>query len=336
MRLGVKAAVAGDRLVPGDIEIHDGAIVATGCASPNGRGIAAPGFVDLQLNGFDGVDFLHADAAAYRRVDEALLTTGVTAYLPTLVTAPEEELSAALREVPRNRLGAHLEGPFLSPERLGAHTRSARRDPDRALLERLLAAGPVQLVTLAPELAGAHELIDLLLARGITASCGHSDATAEEAHAAFDRGARTVTHLFNAMRPFAHRDPGIAGAALARQDVIVQLILDGHHIAPETGAIVWRAAAGRLALVTDAVAGSTRMPDGTLAGTNLTMLEAVRNLHALGASLVEALAAASTVPARVLGLSTHLAPGASANIVVVDDSLELRAVYVGGEPRVVC
>src|SRR5262245_60307068 len=104
MRLGVKAAVAGDRLVAGDVEIHDGVIVATGRASPNGRGVAAPGFVDLQLNGFAGIDFLRADAASYRAVDEALLETGVTSYLPTLVTAPEAELAAALREVPRNRL----------------------------------------------------------------------------------------------------------------------------------------------------------------------------------------------------------------------------------------
>ena len=134
----------------------------------------------------------------------------------------------------------HLEGPFLSPNRLGAHPAASRRDPDRSLLERLLAAGPVGYMTLAPELDGALELVDLLHERGIVVSCGHSDATAEQAAAAFDRGVGTVTHLFNAMRPLGHRDPGIAGAALARDDVVVQVILDGHHLAEET-------AQGRLA-----------------------------------------------------------------------------------------
>ena len=131
-------------------------------------------------------------------------------------------------------LGVHLEGPFLSPLRLGAHPPAARRDPDPDLLERLLTAGPVAQVTLAPELPGALELVDLLLERGVVVSCGHSDATAPEAHAAFDRGVGTVTHLFNAMRPLGHRDPGIAGAALVRDDVIVQVILDGHHLAPRS------------------------------------------------------------------------------------------------------
>jgi N-acetylglucosamine-6-phosphate deacetylase len=335
MRLGVEAAVVGRELVLGDVEVLDGHIVAYGLPSPAGRGVAAPGFVDLQLNGFAGVDFMDADTAGYRRVEEAVLATGVTAYLPTFVTAPEETLVAALQEVPRNALGVHLEGPFLSPNRLGAHSPAARRDPDPALLERLLAAGPVRLVTLAPELPGAHELIDVLKARGVSVSCGHSDATAAEAHAAFERGACAVTHLFNAMRPFVHREPGIVGAALARRDVTVQVILDGVHLAPEAAAIAWGLAAGRLALVTDAVAGSWRLADGTLAGTNLTMLEAVRNLHALGAPLAQALAAASTVPASVIGLDRRLAPGNPADVVVLDESLEIRAVYVAGEPHVI-
>src|SRR5207249_7619349 len=124
------------------------------------------------------------------------------------------------------------------------------------------AGGPVRLMTLAPELPGAAELITLLQARGVTVSCGHSDATAEQAAAAFELGARTVTHLFNAMRPFGHRDPGLAGAALARDDVVVQIILDGVHLAEETARVVWQSAAGRVALVTDAVAGAG-LGDGT-------------------------------------------------------------------------
>jgi len=191
----------------------------------------------------------------------------------------------------------------------------------------------VQLVTLAPELPGAHELIRDLVTRDITVSLGHSNATAEEANTAFDLGARTVTHLFNAMRPFHHRDPGIAGAALARADVIVQAIFDGVHLAQETEAFVWRAAQGRLALVTDhtPVPGG-RIRDGTLAGSTTTMIESVRRLHALGATFEESMLAASELPARVLGHPTvgRLEPGLPADIVVLRDGLEIDRVLVDG------
>src|SRR5437667_8812903 len=262
MKLGVEAAYVDGAFVPGDVEIAEGRIVAVGVERGSGRGLAVPGFVDLQVNGFGGVDFLDADAAGYRRAGDALLETGVTAYLPTLITSPEAQVVAAMREVPpddseRPRiLGMHLEGPFLSPNRLGTHEATARRDPDLALLERLLDAGPVRLMTLAPELPGAEALIDRLLERGVVVSLGHTDATAAQANAAFDRGARSVTHLFNAMRPFLHRDPGIAGAALARDDVFVSVILDGVHLAPETALTAWRAVGSRLALITDAIAAA--------------------------------------------------------------------------------
>jgi N-acetylglucosamine-6-phosphate deacetylase len=363
MRLGVEAALIGGALVPGDVEIADGLVADYGLAGTNGRGcIAVPGFVDLQVNGFGGVDFMGADTDGYVRGGEALLETGVTAYLPTFISAPEEDLLAALGNVPLDApgprlLGVHLEGPFLSEKRLGVHPRAARRDPDPTLLERLLGAGPVRLMTLAPELPGADELIGLLLARGIAVSCGHSDATVEEATRAFDRGAKTVTHLFNAMRPFSHRDPGLVGAALLRDDVIVQIILDGVHLAEETARLVWRSAAGRMALVTDAVAGAgmgdgayllagaevevrdgvVRGLDDVLAGSALTMIEAMRNLHALGVPLPAALEAASSVPARVLGQPTvgRLDHGLPADLVVLDDNLEIDRVCVGGEARVV-
>ena len=361
MRLGVSAAVVDGVLLRGDIEVADGRIAAVGLNGGNGNGIAIAGLVDLQVNGFGGVDFASADSAGYRRAGEALLECGVTAFQPTLITAPEQELVAALAEVPLASIGprvigAHLEGPFLSPLRLGAHPLSARREPDIALLDRLLAAGPVSEMTLAPELDGALELIDLLNARGVVASCGHSDATAEQANRAFDRGAATVTHLFNAMRPLGHRDPGIAGAALARDDVIVQVIVDGHHLAEETARVVWRAAAGRIALVSDAIAaagvgdgsyrlgnvdvevrdGIARREDGVLAGSSTTLLEGIRRLHALGVPLADAVGAATLVPARVVrrpGLG-NLTPGADADVVVLDDALEIRTVFVGGEDLV--
>ena len=364
MRLGVEAALVGRELVPGDVEIVDGRIAAYGLPSPGGRGIAAPGFVDLQVNGFGGVDFLDAASADYRRAGDALLETGITSYLPTLITSPEEQLVGALREIPTGSdrpqiLGVHLEGPFLSPKRLGTHPAAARRDPDPALLERLLDAGTdVRMVTLAPELPGAGQLIDLLQRRGVVVSAGHSDATAEQAHAAFDRGIRSVTHLFNAMRPFLHRDPGIAGAALARDDVTIGLILDGVHLAPDTARMVWRVAGGRVALVTDAIAaagagvgaaefsvgglpaqlrdGAVRGPAGVLAGSVSTMLDAVRNLHALGVPLPDALGAASTVPAALLGCEDagRLSIGVPADVVVLTDDLEVDRVLVGGEPEV--
>jgi N-acetylglucosamine-6-phosphate deacetylase len=358
MRLGVEAAIVERELLPGDVEVADGRIVSVGLEPKRGGGIAAPGFVDLQVNGYGGVDFAAADAAGYRTAGEALLEGGVTAYQPTLITAPEQDLIAALQEVPAIEqtgpriLGVHLEGPFLSPHRLGAHPSASRRDPDPALLERLLAAGPVAYVTLAPELPGALELIDLLQDRGVVVSCGHSDATAAQAGAAFDRGVGTVTHLFNAMRPLGHRDPGIAGAALARDDVIVQVILDGHHLAAETAKVVWRTASGRMALVTDAIAaagtgddscrlggveveirdGVARRADGVIAGSVVTMIQAVRNLHALGAPLVDAVAAATSVPARAArrsGLGV-LRPGGDADVVVLDDRLEIRMVLRAG------
>jgi len=358
MRLGVGAALVDGTLVPGDVEVADGEISAVGLSSSDGSGIASPGFVDLQVNGFAGVDFFSADTEGYRRAGRALLECGVTSYQPTFITSPEQELVAALAEVPQNGaaprvLGAHLEGPFISPERLGTHPAEARRDPDGALLERLLAAGPVSHVTLAPELPGALDLVDVLRDRRITVSCGHSNATAAEAREAFARGAKTVTHIFNAMRPFAAREPGLAGAALVAGDVVVQVILDGVHLADDTARLVWQAAAGRVALVTDAIAaahagdgaytiagvdfevseGVARNADSVLAGSTVCMIDAVRNLVALGASVESALAAATELPARIVGrpeLGT-LAPGSPADVVVLDDALEIVRVLVRGE-----
>lgn len=357
-RLGVEAALVGGELVIGDVEVADGRVSAIGLNGFPGKGIASPGFVDLQVNGFAGVDFFSADTNGYRRAGEALLQCGVTAYQPTFITSPEEELTAALREVPHNGatpriIGAHLEGPFISPERLGTHPAEDRRDPDPALLQRLLAAGPVSHVTLAPELPRAYELVDTLRARGITVSCGHSNATAAEAREAFARGAKTVTHIFNAMRPFAAREPGLAGAALVSDDVAVQVILDGVHLADDTARLVWQAAGGRVALVTDAIAaaaagdgsyrlagvdfevenGVARRADRVLAGSTVPMIEAVRNLVALGAPLAAALAAATQVPARIAGrpeLGT-LRPGSAADVVILDDRLEVVRVLVRGE-----
>lgn len=364
MRLGVARALVDGVVVPGDVEVADGVARGVGLAPAGARGTALPGLVDLQVNGVAGVDVLDADADALRRAGEALAGQGTTAYQPTLITAPPDVTCAALAEVAAvagagdrakgaaRVIGVHLEGPFLAPARMGTHPPAHRRDPDPDLLGRLLAAGPVTQVTLAPELPGALGLVDDLVARRVLVSAGHTDATAAEATAAFDRGARTVTHLFNAMRPFRPRDPGVAGVALARPDVVVQVIVDGHHLAPDTVQLVWRAAAGRCVLVTDAIAaagmgdgawrlgevdvrvvdGVARRADGTLAGSTLTLLGAVRNVVALGVPLAAAVDAATRLPADLVGRPDlgRLAPGGRADVLVVDDALELVDVLVGG------
>jgi len=364
MRLGVEAALVRGELLAGDVEVERGEVVAVGLpGGPRGR-VAVPGFVDLQVNGYAGVDFLTASTDEYREAGDALLLNGVTAYQPTFITSAEAATVEAVRELPQERpgprvLGAHLEGPFLSPDRPGAHRLDHLHAPDAALLDRLLDAGNVTEMTLAPELPGADALVRRLRERGVVVSAGHTNATAEQAHAGFDLGITGLTHVFNAMRPFSSRDPGVAGAALTRPDVVVQMIVDGHHLADETVRLVWACAAGRVALVTDAIAGAgpsgngtfrlgdvevevgagaaPMRGDGTLAGTTLTMIDAVRNLHALGVPFEQAVGAATEVPARFLGRGDIglLEPGAPADVVVLDDRLEIQAVLCAGRSEVV-
>jgi N-acetylglucosamine-6-phosphate deacetylase len=347
VRLGVGAAFVDGELVPGDVEVDGGLVRAVGVGDGDGSAIAVPGFVDLHVNGFAGVDFAGADAAGYARAGEALLRAGVTAYRPTFITSSREHLVEALRGVPSSRsvLGAHLEGPFLAEAMLRVHPAEHRRDPDGELLGELLAAGPVAQVTLAPELPGALELVDRLVARGVTVAAGHSDATAEQAHAGFDRGVSTVVHLFNAMRAPAAREPGLAGAALARDGVVVQLIADGTHVADDLVRLAFAAAPGRVALVTDAVAehalgslritvedGVARGPDGRLAGGTSTLDAVLRRVHALGIPLEAALGAVTTVPGRLArrGELGVLRPGGAADLAVLDDRLEVQRVLLAG------
>ena len=366
MRLGVAAAVVDGSLVRGDVDVHDGTIAAVGL-SGSGSGIAIPGLVDLQVNGYRGIDVLHGTSEEIHELGVELARTGVLWYQPTLITAPEELTRLALATIGESEvaargdargariLGAHLEGPFLSPERAGTHPVEHLRRPDLDLLASFLLGGcAVSTVTLAPELPRADELIDALVGRNVAVSLGHTDASALVAHAAFDQGARTVTHLFNAMRPFGHRDPGIAGAALAREDVIVQLIADGVHLAPEAILTAWRAARGRLALVSDVTAagglgdgsyrlgtvdvtvagGVSRRADGTLAGAVRPLAWGLRMLIELGVPIVEAVAAVTLIPARVLGRDevAVFRPGAPADLVVLDDDFAVTSVLLGGRP----
>ncbi len=223
MRLGVSAALVAGSIVPGDVSIDDGRVTGLGLLPAGGSGLAAPGFVDVQVNGFAGVDFVAADAAGYARAGAALARTGVVAYQPTFITCPVDTCVAAITTLgtldgasggPRV-LPAHLEGPFLSTVQHGAHNPAYMQRGDIGLADALCAAGPVGHVTVAPEIECGLELVEHLVARGLVVSLGHSDAAADVAIAAYDRGARAVTHIFNAMRRWAPRDPGLSGVALS-------------------------------------------------------------------------------------------------------------------------
>jgi N-acetylglucosamine-6-phosphate deacetylase len=252
-------------------------------------------------------------------------------------------------------LGLHLEGPFLAPERRGAHPPGHLRLPDAALVadEGWSRDGGVRLVTVAPELPGALDLVRRLVASGVVVSAGHSTASAEQAVAAIDAGVTGVTHLFNAMSPLHHRDPGLVGVALTDERVRVGIIADGLHVHPTAVALAARAVGGRLCLVTDAVAAlglpagrvalgameafasddGVRLADGTLAGSDLSLDRAVRNLEDFaGVSLAAAVAAATSTPAALLGLSDRgvIAPGAMGDLVVLDDDASVVATVVGG------
>jgi N-acetylglucosamine-6-phosphate deacetylase len=361
VRLGVGAALVDGVLVDGDVEVEDGQIAAVG-VQPAGSGIAVPGFVDAHINGIAGIDFLTADPDGHRRAGEALAATGVVAYQPTLVSSPPEAYAgpiAAVAAVAEGRaaglpvpIGVHLEGPFLSPSWPGAHDPERLLAPDPALAARLCDLGPVTTMTLAPELPGGLALVGALVARGVVVSCGHSDADAAAAHAAFDRGATAITHVHNAHRRWRARDPGLAGVAIARDDVWVQAIVDDVHLAPESARGVFLAAGSRCCLVTDAIEaagqgpgeyrlgdrpvrvedGAARLPDGTLAGSVLTMDAALRNVVSGGASLVEAVHAASAAPARMLGRDDLgvLRVGAPAHVTVLDDELAVTRTVIGG------
>jgi N-acetylglucosamine-6-phosphate deacetylase len=358
-RLGVAAACIGGVLVAGDVAIVGDRISAFGLAGP-GSGLAIPAFVDAQVNGYAGIDVMSAGPEALVELGRGLLRDGVAAYLPTLITGDPDDTVAALRRVAAlgdrhagaSIIGVHLEGPFLAPERSGAHPLEHLRAPDRALLESLLDAGPVRMLTLAPELPGADELIDICVRRGVVVSFGHSDASADEAVRGFGAGATAVTHLFNAMAPIGGRAPGLAGAALASDGIGIQLIADGVHVADELIRVAFQAAPGRCSLVSDAIAaaglgdgdyrlgavevavrgGVARRADGTLAGSAGRLRDGLVRLGALGIDRLEAIAAVTARPAALVGTSRYgsLARGSAADVLVVDDRFALRRVLASG------
>lgn len=326
--------------------------------------LLAPGFLDLQCNGGFGDDFT-ADPTTLWRVAAQLPRTGVTAFLPTVITAPLERMTAAQAVLAAGAstgfrgawpLGLHLEGPFLHPAKKGAHNPAYLRMPDLDAVQDWSPEKQVRLVTLAPELPGALELAATLHARGVLSSAGHSTASFEQAVAGFDAGIRYGTHLFNAMPSLLHRDPGLPGALLTDDRVTVGLIADGIHTHPAIVKLVWQALGPqRLNLVTDAMAAlgmppgthwlgdypvivdghSCRLADGTLAGSILPLDQALRNLVLFsGCSVADALATVTATPARLLGLEQdlgRLAPGLRADLVVLSPDLHVLMTMIGGE-----
>jgi N-acetylglucosamine-6-phosphate deacetylase len=316
--------------------------------------------VDPQINGYAGTDLLGADVDQLLAAGAAILRDGVTAYLPTLITGPEEETIAAIKRIASlspsgegaTPIGVHLEGPFLSPDRAGAHPVEHLRAPDVRLLERLLDAGPVRMVTLAPELPGALDLIEMCVRRGVAVSLGHSEADAGMAIAAEHAGAGAVTHLFNAMPSVSARVPGLAGYALSGGQLGIQLIADGVHVADELIRLAFAVAHARCSLVSDAMAAATladgryqlgtvtvdvsggvaRLPDGTLAGSTAPIATGLAHLHKLGIDAVDAIAAVSERPARMLGEKRHgrLQLGGVADVVVIDEEHRVTSVFVAG------
>ncbi|MCP3912185.1 MAG: N-acetylglucosamine-6-phosphate deacetylase [Actinomycetia bacterium] len=324
--------------------------------------LLAPGFVDTQINGGHGFDLV-SDPAGIWPLAALLPRHGTTAFLPTIVSSAPAAVEAALgvlAQRPTGFVGAepaglHLEGPMLNVERRGAHQARHLREPAATPTQAWSAAAGVALVTLAPELPGAAEMVAELVGRGVTVSAGHTEATAPELDTARRAGLSLVTHLFNAMAPMGHRHPGVIGSALADHRLIAGLIVDGIHVDPTVVRAAWNAKGpGSIALVTDAVApmgmgpgrfeldgrnlvvsaGAVRNAEGRLAGSALSMDQAVRNLVAFtGCPPDEALRAASTVPAAAVGLENKgcLVDGADADIVVVNAALEVVLTVCRGE-----
>jgi len=334
-----------------------------------------PGFIDLHIHGAGGHDVMEAAPQALERIAATVARYGTTSFLATTVTASHEETCHSLEGIARyirahenpeaaatdnqlaaEILGVHLEGPFISNARRGVHPPEAIAKPSVEILEQFLKAsdGLARILTLAPELPGAMELIAVAVAAKLVVSLGHTDADYDQARAAIQAGARHATHVYNAMRPFSHRDPGIVGAVLTDPEVTAEIIADLVHVAgPAIQMLIGCKGCDTVVLVSDGTA-ATGMPDGSyrlgtlevsvkdgvcrnaegkLAGSTLTLDRAVRNLVALGVPLVDAVRMATVLPARRLGMAGKkgiLAPGADADLIVLTPDLRVAGVMTRG------
>ena len=354
----VELAIAGGQVVerasedPADAPVLD----ATGL-------VVAPGFLDLQVNGAGGVD-VTGEPDRLGEIGPLLARYGVTGFLPTVISASAGARAAALAALGRTPaagavpLGLHFEGPMLAPERKGAHPAEQLRPPSAELVAGWSRDAGVTMVTLAPELPGALEVIAALSDRGVVVSIGHTEASGAEVEAAVAAGARCVTHLFNAMRPPTAREPGPVGIALGGDDLVAGVIADGHHLDPHLLRTAWRALGpDRFLAVSDTTAalgmpdgtirlgeqeavlaeGAVRLADGTLAGSAASLADCLRVLRATtGCSLAEAVATATTTPADLIRDASRgrLDPGCRGDLVLLDasgDRFEVVATVVAGE-----
>lgn len=357
-------------LPEGWVELDRDRIVALGSGAPPRPadtllpgGYLAPGFVDIHSHGGGGATAVGADPDAISRFAAAHRAHGTTTIVASLVSAHHDSLAhdvRALAELTDDGViaGTHLEGPWIATEYKGAHDPATLRDPDPAEVDRLLGIGrgTIRMVTLAPERPHALTAVERFVEAGAIVALGHTNATYAHTRAAIDAGATCSTHLFNAMRPVSHREPGPIVALTQDERVVNELILDGVHVHPAAAAFAARAAQGRVVLVTDAMSaagsedgeyllgdlpvlvvdGVARLVEGgAIAGSTLTLDAALRfAVHEVGMGMVQAFAAATTTPARMLGLADRgrLAPGLRADLVHLDPTLRVDRVWAGGRP----
>ncbi|MFZ0332883.1 MAG: N-acetylglucosamine-6-phosphate deacetylase [Candidatus Acidiferrales bacterium] len=363
------------------VVFQDGRITAVesraGIVAPAGaREISArdativPGFVDVHVHGAGGHDVMSSTEEALTTIASTVARHGTTSLVATTVTAPPDETRRSLEGIsryilnPANRaadataeiIGIHMEGPFISPTRRGVHPAGAIANPSVTLLDRYLeaAAGTVRILTLAPEIPGALELVERGYAKGLVVALGHTDATYEQARTAIFRGARHAVHVFNAMRPFSHRETGVLGAVLTDPNVTAEVIADGVHVDDPAIRLLLAAKGTDLVLLVSDGTAATGMRDGSyrlgtfdvtvsdgvcrnregkLAGSTLTLDRAVQHMVRLGVPLIEAIRMATFNPARRVGMETRkgvLAPGADADVILLTPELKVANVFARG------
>jgi N-acetylglucosamine-6-phosphate deacetylase len=369
-------------LTDAGILIRDGVIEAVGprqdMTLPSGaREISAagqtaiPGFIDIHIHGAGGHDVMEGTGEAMSTVAQTLARHGTTSFVATTVTASPDDTCRSVERIARyitqqfetlqpkaEVLGVHYEGPFINKARRGVHPAEWVQLPSAELLQRFVqaAAGKARILTIAPELLGAIPCIHAAREAGIVVAMGHTDATYEQARAGIVHGARHAVHVYNAMRPFSHRDSGVIGAVLTSQEVTAELIADGIHVEEAAMRLLLQAKGpGCVILISDGLS-ATGMPDGKymlgnfevtvaggvcrnaegkLAGSTLTLDRALRNVVALGISLPDAVRMLTTNPAKLLGIEFKkgaLRTGADADIVLLDENLQLTNVWTRGLP----
>ena len=333
--------------------------------------IAVPGFIDVHIHGAGGRDVMEGSGEALSAITKKVAKFGTTSLLATTVTAGADDTCRAVAGVskyittqhetsePRAEiLGIHFEGPFLSKERRGAQPAQFLQLPSAEYLERLLraASGNARILTIAPELFGAMPCIDAARSLGMVVSIGHTDATYEQARVAVAHGAHHATHVYNGMRPFTHRDPGVIGAVLTTPELTAELIADGVHVDEVAMKVLLQAkGAGGIVLISDGISatgmpdgsymlgdqevavsgGICRTADGKLAGSTLTLDRSLRNVVRLGVPLADTVRMLTLNPATVLGIEFKkgvLRTGADADIVLLNEALEVTQVWARGIP----